>query len=248
MHKSTLLLLALMTLGAPPARADIWGDIGHAVETGVSGLGKAAADVVTLGEEGRRRDREAADQAKKRAEDQQRAAEQLRDKEIQRLQNEKAHLTEMKIVLTGYETTLVSMKARFGSSMQMTQQLAALISQRSLNDEVVKSIIEIQRRDVADWVAALDRQFQDSLNRENGDVMKVTAALKAKIIQYFDQIANLPNGAEQSPDVVLDGVLDIGFETLQSIDEVIASIEQRISEADIQIQNNEQQIQALRGA
>jgi hypothetical protein len=245
MLKSMFVISAALVLGLPSARADIWGDIGHAVETGVSGLGKAASDVVTLGEEGRRRDREAADQAKKRAEDQKRAAEQLRAERIQNLKNKNAQLAEMKIVLAGYNNTLLTLKTRFGSSMQMIQQLVSIISQRSLDDQAVKAIIEIQRKDITDWVAALDRQFQDSANRNEEGVMKITTSLKEKVIQYFDQITNLPSGAEQSADATLDGILDIGFETLQTIDQVTASIEKRISEADAQIQENEQQIQTL---
>lgn len=190
-------------------------DAGHDIEHGVQNLGKAAEDVVTLGESGRRRDKEAAEHAREMAEAQRQQAEHIRQEKIKQVDQQIASAKQTVVSLESYLESFRLLKQTIETNLKTTDLLAQAIATRTVEFSTFRELIAIQQADLIKWVEHLDTLNESAQVAAGGKSAEVPSALRNKVVQYVDQINNIPkNEAQISDEQVLEQALETGFEAL----------------------------------
>lgn len=222
-------------------------DGGKDIERGVQNLGKAAEDVVTLGEAGRRRDKERAEHDKVIAELQHKQAEQAKHEVIKRLdlqigynRNTKYQLQRSLGVLAGIHSTLKS-------NLRATHLIAETMGTQSLEFSAQKEIITQQYQDLADWIEEIGKIPSDSTQPQTDTVIKIQNGLQVKLAFYVDQLNQLPKApAGEVETAALDEVLELGFQALDSVEREIQSSRDELKKLESDISALEKSLNELK--
>lgn len=145
---------------------------------------KESANVLTLGEIGRQRDREKAEQAKREAETAKKHAEEIRARTIKSIDKEiavlNAHILQQEKVIE----QLQYIKSTAEHQILMVDELAQELDASSASYETLVRIIKIQNADLQEWVGLL---IQDD---DQTKLYKESMFLKLQA--YINQVENIP--------------------------------------------------------
>ncbi len=182
------------------------------LETKIQQLGKAAEDIITIGEAGRRRDQL---RAKHRRE-----IEQLRLQEMKRLEALKIEQLEMQIaqhknsvqLLERNMETLTMLKGALEGNVATTGLLARAFNARSMEFTALREIVEIQQRDLQAWSLKIKTIAQET-GELAGQVAPESMPLTQKVDHYIEQIAHLPmTSNEVQEDALIENAVAAGLD------------------------------------
>lgn len=159
------------------ARADWWSDRGHEIEHTVQHAGDAGADIVTLGENGRRRDRERAEAEQKRVEDQKLAAEREKSAKIQDL-NSQIVLVDSFVANSEANITLADQIVEFDKHLQpLAQNELSRRARISANIEKVSDSHRKTQNDIQKLANVLA-----SMNIDDHALVKAASSTQGQIV------------------------------------------------------------------
>lgn len=229
-------------------------------DEGISNLGKALADVVTLGEEGRRRDRERAEQERLQAEVAQVAAEEQRQlvikakqREIELLNVSKSFLSDINVTLSfqiasikNHLTTLNN----FEISPDQWEKVAN--SNSKAYADAIKQLALNQKNELEFWIHELEFRVEKNLSSsvQLADFLtQLRNILEAHYLSYKDIPSPVSDENLSKQNMAdLKNILNGQTELFEGFTGIEAKVLSEIANLQNQINNIENEIKNLKGS
>lgn len=216
------------------------------IERGVQNLGKAGADLVTLGEEGRRRDRQRADHQKELAEAENLRTEQAKNEAIQRIE---IHITYKKQLITLSEQTnklLLNLHTNLKRNLDHLQDIISTLGIQSSEFETQQAIIELQFADLTDWLKQMENYSDQSDPSLKPFYALLNKNLQQKVTLYLEELKHLPRSDHGRVEPALfDRALLTGFEAIESVNSEIKNIQENLQTLNTSLESFQKEFEQL---
>jgi hypothetical protein len=221
-------------------------ETGKAAEKGLQKIGDVGADVITLGENGRRRDRERAEHQLALAQQEKAQAEAMR---LQTLKSLQIQLSDAKTILEltrRFNNFLTQVEALLKANIQNSILAAELQGTNSLAFLTQQEIVKDQYLILENWLNQMLNQLDAESASQKSHIEQYRIELHKTLSNYvaqFDRIEKV--AATDVKASAIDQLFVLGFQALQIVEKESIVNQQIIDSTEKSISSLQEQVQQL---